>query len=205
MEFNTKASGLGISEMEQVGKNGLMEQSMMANGSTTKLKVKESLLIQMETSMKVNGPTTRQMATAYISIIKQELSMKDIGRTICSMVQVCKFTAMVTSMKECLNKEEETEKEAIIIPLDKFIKAVGLMGELKDMEYVSGRMEKNMKEIGSTTKNMGMECIHGLTKENTRVTIEMTKNMARGHIHGLMVDNISVNGKTIKGMEKELM
>lgn len=55
---------------------------------------------------------------------------------------------MEISIKVCLNKVREVEKEPIIFLKDKSIKVNGIMERFRVSEYASGLMEDIMKVIG---------------------------------------------------------
>lgn len=145
----------------------------------------------------------KQTVMEFIFIRKLELNIKDIGKMICNMVRAFKYTQMVTNMKECLNKENEMDREHITLQKVKYIKVNGTMEKLKVLEYVLGLMVKNMKDIGKIIKKMDKELIIGLMEDNIKASIETIKSMEWGLINGLMVENIQENGKMIKDMEKD--
>ena len=145
-----------------------------------------------------NGKMIKQMVLVCLFTSRLELDMKDIGRMTCNMAQAYRFIVTGTDMKGCLNKERETEKGLIIMLLVRYIKAVGLMEELKDSEFVHGLMGRSMKVNGWIIRNMDKGYTHGLMEGSMKETIETIKNMAMEHTHGLTIENISDNGRTIK-------
>lgn len=131
--------------------------------------------------------------------------MKGIGKMICNMDLEYKFIVMATNTRECLSKAAEMEKEPITIQRAKFIKEVGLMVELKGLEFALGLIIKDMKGSGLITKSTGMEYIPGLTADLTKEIIVMIRNSDMGRILGQMGESILDNGKMIKGMGEEHM
>ena len=183
-------------------KNGLMELFIKVNGKTTKHKERVNLFIQMVIIIKEIGQTIKLMDMEFMFTVRQEQDMKVTGKMICSMDQEWKFIVMAISMKECLNKEKEMDKELTIILQVRFIKEVGSMEEFKVLVYVNGQTKRNIKGNGRIIKNMGKVSIHGLMEENMKVTIEMIRSTVKVHIHGLIKDSTLVNGKMIKDMVK---
>jgi len=191
--------------MDMVNKNGQMEQFMKVNGLIIRQKVGENFHTQMETTMKEIGNKTKLMVMESLFIINQELDTRDIGKMTCSMDQELKCIMMGTNMRACLNREREMEKGHTITQLERFIKEVGLMEELRVTEFAHGQMAKNLRDSGKTTKRMDKEYIIGLMADHMKVIIEMIKNMVRALMFGRMGENILDNGRMIKGMDSDYM
>ncbi len=62
---------------------------------------------------------------------------------------------MGISMKECLNKGKDQDKERIILLKDSYIKGNGIMVKYKALVYVNGLMESIIRVIGWITKKVG--------------------------------------------------
>ncbi|MBP7512512.1 MAG: hypothetical protein KA981_11310 [Bacteroidia bacterium] len=126
MELNTKDNGLETIDRGMESSFGQMELNIKVTGQKTKLQVRVSLLMLMETFTKVIGKTIRQMVMEYTFIQKPEQNIKGIGRTTCNMVLAFKYIQTATNTRECLNKEKEMVRVHIILLKVKFIKGNGV-------------------------------------------------------------------------------
>lgn len=138
----------------------------------------------------------------FTCTLKLELSMKDIGKMICSMDRVYKYMRMEINIKECLNKAKEVDKALIILPMGQYIVENGSTAEYKEKEYANGKMVEDMKDHGWIIRSMDMVFILGLMVENIKEIIKMIKSMVQVLMYGLMGENMSDNGKMIKDMER---
>lgn len=182
---------------------GLMMLFMRDLGRIIRLMVRESSCIQMGIIIKGNGRMTKPMDLEFLYMQRLRLVLRDIGKTICSMVQVLKLIVMVTGMKECSRMEKETAKEAITTPQDKYTEGIGTMVKSKVSAFAHGQITKNTKVNGWTTKSTAKASTFGQTAENMREIIDKTRSMDLELTLGQMEGSMLVSGKMIKGMEGE--
>ena len=108
-----KESGWADSNMVRVLKYGLTELNIKDIGLKAKLQGKANSRMLMATLMKANGKMIKQMDMEYTLTRRPVLSMKDIGKTICSTGQESKYIPMEINTKACLRKANEMEKDLI--------------------------------------------------------------------------------------------
>ena len=97
--------------------NGLMGRSMRDIGQKIRPMERASSLTFMVMFMMVNGKMTKPMGSAPIPMPKLMPSMKDTGKTICSMDRASKCMQMAIDMKECLNRAKDMGKESTFLPM----------------------------------------------------------------------------------------
>ena len=97
--------------------------------------------------MKEIGLMIKPMASEF-TFISMELSMNEIGETICNMEMEKKLGLMVRFMKENTSWERNMDMAYIAGTMGLDMKVNGLKTRLKVLEHTPGLMEGNIKESG---------------------------------------------------------
>ena len=89
---------------------------MRDGGKRIKPMEKEDLFTQMEMFMMVSGLTIKLMATEFTAILTGP-NTRATGKKINNMETVSKHGLMEPSIKECMSKERNTDKEDLLGPM----------------------------------------------------------------------------------------
>ena len=103
MELSIKASGSESLAMAMVSRSGLMELNMKATGRTIKQKVKVSFGMLMATCSTASGKRTKLTAMES-TLMSTELSMRESGNMICSMVVAERYGLTVAATMVFMKK-----------------------------------------------------------------------------------------------------
>ena len=96
----------------------------------------------MEISLKASGLMIKLMGMEFI-FIKMELSMRETGKMISSMVMVKKSGPMAPNMKDTILRERSMEEVSTYGKMDLCTTEIGTRTELKDMESTNGKTAEN--------------------------------------------------------------
>ena len=110
--------------MEQAVCCGLMEQSMMETGSSTKPMARASSTTLMAMSMKVSGRATKQVATESTQILKGR-DTKANGKTTSSTAKAMKPGRKELATRVTTSRAKRKAAESTLGQMDRFTKESG--------------------------------------------------------------------------------
>jgi len=174
-----------------------------ASGSMAWLAAKASSGMQMATSTKDSGKTTKLMATEFIST-QTGPSTLATGKTICSTATAKKhgLTAHLSKVFTLKDRNMATVRTCGLITHN-FLEG-GRTTKYVGMAFISGQMDASTKAHGVTTICMVVAPTSGQTDATTKASTSRIKSMAAAPTPGPMAANTPESGPMESSMGKAL-
>lgn len=180
---------------------GLMEQNILASGSTEKPRVKELFTIPMATYLWDNSKMIRPMVrvNTCTKIVKPT---KANGLKTCSMEMEKKVCLMEVPSRVSSKKDAKMGMEFTSGPTIPCMKVCGKAVKSMAEESMSGPMAGDMRANGVKISCTEKGRTSGLMAEYIQESTKWIRNMDMAAISGQMVRNMKASGKTGSNTDK---